>query len=978
MAAARRTSGRATKRGAAQAKGEDNEVAAVPARRRAAPPSAPLSPPASPVKRIKMELTEDEKRLVKVPPHWQEVLERMKKQREAIITPVDTMGCEENGLETRRADRGRRRSDGSEESDAEKTRRLQFTTLVSLMLSSQTKDPITAHAVYQLQTRLKNGLTLASLQAAPDELVQECIGKVSFYRRKTEYLRGMTHMLQERYRGDVPHTIDELCAIPGVGPKMAFLQMQSMGHNVGIGVDTHVHRISNRLGWCKTSTPEQTRLALQSWLPKEAHTVINKYMVGFGQVICTPISPRCDVCAIGRLCPSYRKVDAKNAAKRPPICYRDGTVDAPADRAQRANALVKVEWEGGGEGGEDAGGDAGADADADAGADAAPRTHNLPIPQKDAAADVERETPDVDTAAAPPAAAPVLEQTTLSLAGHPLPAESHVARTLAQFHMLRRLDVSRMAPSDDAPAGLTNLQWLARAAARSRKRARKDGSLPLAERLTWLNLSGNALGAPDACEGLAVLHALHVLNLSHCGLPALPSSLSPLRSLKALVLSHNAITALPSVFPYLPELNTLVLSWNTLTALPATLPSSLPALAKLSASHNHLHAPLPDFSVCAELREVRLCGNPTLGTLPPHLASWGRGTSGAAPGLVLLDLGDCGLSAWASLSPLLQHRDGIRGRGLANLSLKGNPVAGADDYRERILAALPQLRVLDHARTSPGDRDTKGAEGRARGTAEEAPRTAEGGGRGAARHRKGAEERGRDAPRDRALAADARRLGPDTRGADADDASAGPASTTSVAGGPKRTREDTESASPEPDEKKPRKRSARGKKKAGAADADERMRARAGPPPDVGPHTSAAPAPESGDGAVDARLLARAGPASGGGADAGSPTQRPQDAASRKKTRRQRKGVQTVEMDMGGAADGDAVAPPVRSETSVPPPAAVMDASPPPASHPQSTAPDAAPVEAAEVVTVAPPRQRDVDATRASLLARKEPDLAGW
>ena len=132
------------------------------------------------------------------------------------------------------------------------------------------------------------------MQKASDELIQSCIGKVSFYRRKAEYLRQMTKILETKHGGDVPASIDDMCAIPGVGPKMAFLQMQSMGYNVGIGVDTHVHRISNRLKWCKTNTPEQTRLALQSWLPREYHTTINKYMVGFGQVICVPVGPRCE------------------------------------------------------------------------------------------------------------------------------------------------------------------------------------------------------------------------------------------------------------------------------------------------------------------------------------------------------------------------------------------------------------------------------------------------------------------------------------------------------------------------------------------------------------------------------------------------------------------------------------------------------------------------------------------------------------
>jgi len=243
-------------------------------KREATPPMLPLSQTrSSPVKKIKMELTEDEAQKIQVPRRWQEVYALLSKERQHIITPVDTMGCEENGQEDRRADRGRRRADGTEESDDDKARRLRFTTLVSLMLSSQTKDPVTADAVYKLQTRLPDGLTLVSLRDAPPEQITDCIAKVSFYRRKTDYLKTMTRILEEKHHGDVPQTVDELCEIPGVGPKMAFLQMQSMGLNVGIGVDTHVHRISNRLGWCKTKTPEQTRLALQSWLPRDVRLV---------------------------------------------------------------------------------------------------------------------------------------------------------------------------------------------------------------------------------------------------------------------------------------------------------------------------------------------------------------------------------------------------------------------------------------------------------------------------------------------------------------------------------------------------------------------------------------------------------------------------------------------------------------------------------------------------------------------------------
>lgn len=113
-------------------------------------PSPTKSPEA---KRIKMELTEDERKKVRVPKNWERVLELMEQQRAEIVTPVDTMGCEENGQEERRADRGRVKADGTPESPEEAAKRLRFTTLVSLMLSSQTKDPISASRANKRRTQ---------------------------------------------------------------------------------------------------------------------------------------------------------------------------------------------------------------------------------------------------------------------------------------------------------------------------------------------------------------------------------------------------------------------------------------------------------------------------------------------------------------------------------------------------------------------------------------------------------------------------------------------------------------------------------------------------------------------------------------------------------------------------------------------------------------------------------------------------------
>lgn len=169
-----------------------------------------------------------------------------------------------------------------------------------------------------------------------------------------------------------------------------------------------------------------------------------------------------------------------------------------------------------------------------------------------------------------------------------------------------------------------------------------------------------------------------------------------------MVLSHNHVSALPAAFPHLPELNTLVLSNNELTQLPVTLPSSLPNLKKLSLGHNRLEKDgLPDFSVCSHLREVRLGGNETLCTLPAHLSAWGRGVDGGAPGLVLLDVSDCGLDTWEAVQPLLAMPQQTDRHGLANLGAKGNRIAEEPRYRETLCNALPALRILDNVRLIP-------------------------------------------------------------------------------------------------------------------------------------------------------------------------------------------------------------------------------------------------------------------------------------
>ena len=224
--------------------------------------------------------------------NWEKVYEVTAAMRKRVLAPVDTMGCEAL----------------AEEHRSPRDQRLQ--TLISLMLSSQTKDPVTAAAIENLQKNLPGGLTLESLlEVEPTEL-NNLISKVGFHNNKTKYIKAAAIILRDKHDSDIPSTIEGLTSLPGVGPKMAYLCMSAAwGRDEGIGVDVHVHRITNLWGWHKTNTPEQTRMELESWLPKEKWHDINHLLVGFGQTICLPVGRKCEECDLGaeKLCPSAQR-----------------------------------------------------------------------------------------------------------------------------------------------------------------------------------------------------------------------------------------------------------------------------------------------------------------------------------------------------------------------------------------------------------------------------------------------------------------------------------------------------------------------------------------------------------------------------------------------------------------------------------------------------------------------------------------------
>lgn len=241
---------------------------------------------------------------VKSPNRWTDIYNEVVLMRRKFIAPVDTMGCERipNGINL------------NVQQNDPKTFRFQL--LISLMLSSQTKDEVNFEAMKCLHEGLKargntKGLTLDAVLSISDSELDGYIGKVGFHNRKTVYIKKACQLLKDQYNGDIPQIIEDVVKLPGVGPKMGYLLLQKgWGIQSGIGVDVHLHRLSMMWGWSKkTNNPESTRKDLELWLPREYWTDINPLMVGFGQVICTPQFKNCDICTLGsnKLCKSANK-----------------------------------------------------------------------------------------------------------------------------------------------------------------------------------------------------------------------------------------------------------------------------------------------------------------------------------------------------------------------------------------------------------------------------------------------------------------------------------------------------------------------------------------------------------------------------------------------------------------------------------------------------------------------------------------------
>lgn len=178
-----------------------------------------------------------------------------------------------------------------------------FQILIGTILSHRTRDENTSIAKWALFSRYG---TPKEIALAPEKEIQNLIKVVGFYKVKTKMIKEVARILVERYKGEVPKNFSELLKLPGVGRKTANCVL-AYGFGIpSLPVDTHVHRISNRIGLVSTKTPEETEFGLKRVVPKRYWIYLNELLVKFGKDICKPISPKCNICLIRKFCLKLR------------------------------------------------------------------------------------------------------------------------------------------------------------------------------------------------------------------------------------------------------------------------------------------------------------------------------------------------------------------------------------------------------------------------------------------------------------------------------------------------------------------------------------------------------------------------------------------------------------------------------------------------------------------------------------------------
>jgi endonuclease-3 len=176
-----------------------------------------------------------------------------------------------------------------------------FQVLIATLLSARTQDATTLAASTRLFKVARTPRTMRKLSVAE---IEQLIYPVSFYRHKARHVKETCDILVDRFGGRVPTTMEELLELPGVGRKTANLVLiLAFKSQRNICVDTHVHRISNRLGWVRTTMPEETEQALYEATDARWWPYINLYLVTWGQNVCRPIGPRCGTCVLAEMCP---------------------------------------------------------------------------------------------------------------------------------------------------------------------------------------------------------------------------------------------------------------------------------------------------------------------------------------------------------------------------------------------------------------------------------------------------------------------------------------------------------------------------------------------------------------------------------------------------------------------------------------------------------------------------------------------------
>lgn len=175
-----------------------------------------------------------------------------------------------------------------------------FTVLISTVISLRTKDDVTLKASKRLMDAAPNAREMVKLT---EEEISQLIFPAGFYKRKAVQIKEIAQILVDKYDGQVPSNAQDLMVLPGVGLKTTNLTL-NLGFGIeAICVDCHVHQISNRLGWIKTKTPEESEKALMKIMPRRFWIPLNELLVSYGQEICTSVSPKCSLCPENGRCP---------------------------------------------------------------------------------------------------------------------------------------------------------------------------------------------------------------------------------------------------------------------------------------------------------------------------------------------------------------------------------------------------------------------------------------------------------------------------------------------------------------------------------------------------------------------------------------------------------------------------------------------------------------------------------------------------